>query len=635
VSPLVRFFVILSVVGLSVALIWPNIGQRTIRLYANEQIAPEKREEALVKAEKYIRDHYSLKYKVEKKTGKPLANPKGADETYLSITGKFVQTAFLNEIGRLEGVDPDRVSLEPMWVEENLKAKPFKLGLDLQGGMNLVLEGDFKKLKEMLDRQYPADMIAGLQKQLETEKDEEKKKTVKNKLEEIKSALDFTPQRKKQDVEGALEIMRSRIDARGVSEPMIRMQGEERIEISLPGVANPDQAKKLIASTARVAYHLHDPVGEAGRLTQEANREFPEFLKQVTEFQKQDFMRKLETKLKFPRNLGIYLVYDKRANSRGVNELQPREFMVLDNQPVLTGEAMSRTVYATVDPEKGQNIVSFELTASGTDTFAKVTTENKGKLLAILIDNKIRSAPQINEPILGGRGQISGNFTASEATDLALIIKEGALPVPMTIVEERSVGPTLGQEAIDSGLKAILIGFVLVFAYMLAYYHVSGIIASIALTINLLLMAAVFALMDFTITLPGLAGVVLTMGMAVDSNVIIYERIREELARGKSVKLAVAAGFERATLTIIDSNLTTLIAAVILASKLGVGPIKGFGVTLFVGIVTTLFTALVVTRAIMEWLAYSVEVKSLSIGFGRYRKASKLAAANGAARGKV
>ncbi|HNL10719.1 MAG TPA: SecD/SecF family protein translocase subunit, partial [Turneriella sp.] len=181
------------------------------------------------------------------------------------------------------------------------------------------------------------------------------------------------------------------------------------------------------------------------------------------------------------------------------------------------------------------------------------------------------------------------------------------------------------QEAIDAGLKAIVVGFLLVVLYMVLYYHGSGVIASFALLINLLLVSAIFALMDFTITLPGLAGIVLTMGMAVDSNVIIYERIREELARGKSLKLAVAAGFERATLTIIDSNLTTLIAAVILASKLGVGPIKGFGVTLFVGIVTTLFTALVVTRAIVEWLAYSLEVKSLSIGFGKHRSAQRLA----------
>ncbi|MCS6972288.1 MAG: protein translocase subunit SecD, partial [Leptospiraceae bacterium] len=569
-SPGMRFTLIVISIGLAIALVWPNIGERTIRVYANEALDATKREEALARVEKYVRELYAGRYTATRKTGKPLNNPEAPEEPYLELRGRFVQTAFLNELGRIEGVDPDRILLEPMWVEENLKAKPFKLGLDLQGGMNLVLEGDFKKLEETLRRQYPPEMVENLKKQLETEKDAEKKKSLEAKLAEIERAFDFSPQRKRQDIEGALEIMRSRVDARGVSEPLIRLQGDERIEISLPGVANPDQAKKLISSTARVAYHLHDPTGEAGRLTHEANREFAEYLKQTTEYQRQDFIRRLEAKLKFPKNLGIYVYYDKRPNPRGVNELQPREFMVLENQPVLTGDAMSRNVYATVDPERGQNIVSFELTASGTETFAKITSENKGKLLAILIDNKIRSAPQINEPILGGRGQISGNFTAQEAMDLALIIREGALPVPMTIVEERSVGPTLGQEAIEAGLRAIVIGFALVVGYMVLYYHGAGIIAAVALVVNLLLLAAIFALMDFTITLPGLAGIVLTMGMAVDSNVIIYERIREELRRGKSVKLAVAAGFERATLTIIDSNLTTLIAAVILASKLGV-----------------------------------------------------------------
>jgi preprotein translocase subunit SecD len=634
VSAQVRFFLILFVVGLSIALVWPNIGERHVRLYAQESLSEVERAAALDKAQKYIQSNYAGKYAAEIKTGTPLANPKAPAEKYLSISGKFVQAAFLNEIGRLTGIDSTRVGLEPMWVEENLKAKPFKLGLDLQGGMNLVLEGDFVKLKQILEKQYPKEETEGLRKQVELEADPEKKKTLQNKLEEIQRALDFSPARRKQDVEGAKEILNSRINASGVSEPLIRMQGNEQIEISLPGVANPEQAKRLIASTARVAYHLHDPAGEAGRLTQEANREFAEYVKQETEFKRQEFIHNLEAKLKFPKTLGIYLYYDKRPNARGINEWQPRDFMVLENKPVLTGDAMSRTVYATVDPEKGQNIVSFELTAAGTDTFAKVTSENKGKQLAILIDSKIRSAPQINEPILGGRGQISGNFTGQEATDLALIIKEGALPVPMTIVEERSVGPTLGQEAIDAGVKAILIGFSLVFLYMLLYYHGAGFIASLSLLINLILMAAIFALMDFTITLPGLAGVVLTMGMAVDSNVIIYERIREELARGKSVKLAVAAGFERATLTIIDSNLTTLIAAIILASKLGVGPIKGFGVTLFVGIVTTLFTALIVTRAVIEWLAYGIEVKSLSMGFGKYRKANKLSAGS-IAKGKA
>ncbi|HRP69510.1 MAG TPA: protein translocase subunit SecD, partial [Turneriella sp.] len=412
--------------------------------------------------------------------------------------------------------------------------------------------------------------------------------------------MDLSPEKRKSDMEGVLQILSSRINQTGTSEPLIRLQGNEQIEISLPGVANPDQAKQLIASTARVTYHLHDPNGEEQRYTQLANAEFSEYMKLETDVQRLKFLKTIETKINLPKKFALMVMYGKNPNmTKSGQHLEPESFLVVDKEPVMTGDAMSRNVYEDRNPEDGRIVVSFELTSEGADKFGKITTENQGKLLAIAIDDKIRSAPRIQGPILGGRGQITGDFDVQEARSLAIVIREGALPVPLNIVEERSVGPTLGQAAIDSGLKAISIGFILVFAYMLLYYHGSGFIASVGLLINLLLMAAIFALMDFTITLPGLAGVVLTMGMAVDSNVIIYKRIREELARGKSVKLAVAAGFERATLTIIDANLTTLIAAVILASKLGVGPIKGFGVTLFIGIVTTLFTALIVTRAVM------------------------------------
>ena len=623
-SPQFRFFVILSVIALSVALIWPNIGERTIRVYATENMEPAKREAVLDRVQKYVTDKYAAKYSAAKRTGKPIGNDKGGEEAFVSIKGSFVQTAFLNELSRIEGVDGSRVQLEPLWVEENLKATPFTLGLDLQGGMNLVLEGDFKKVAERMQELYPPDMLAGLKKSLEAEKDPEQKKNIQSKIDSIQQAMNLSPERRKSDMEGVLQILNSRINQTGTSEPLIRLQGNEQIEISLPGVANPAQAKALIASTARVTYHLHDPQGDAGRLTQEANREFAEYLKQDTDFKRAAYLKALEAKLKFPKNLTILVSYGRnRKSHRPGQPMQPDSLLVVEKEPVMTGDSMSRNAYENRSPEDGRIIVEFELTSAGAEKFGKITTENQGKLLAIAIDDKIRSAPRIQSPILGGRGQISGDFDLQEARDLAIVIREGALPVPLNIVEERSVGPSLGQEAIDAGFKAILIGFVLVFAYMLIYYHVSGFVANIALIVNLLLIGALFSLMKFTITLPGLAGIVLTMGMAVDSNVIIYERIREELSRGKSVKLAVAAGFERATLTIIDSNLTTLIAAAILASSLGVGPIKGFGVTLLVGIITTLFTALVVTRAIMEWFAYNLEVKSLSIGFGKFAARTK------------
>ena len=239
--------------------------------------------------------------------------------------------------------------------------------------------------------------------------------------------------------------------------------------------------------------------------------------------------------------------------------------------------------------------------------------------MAIVIDDKIRSAPNIDEPILGGSAQISGGFTPQEAKDLALIIKEGALPVPMNIGQERSIGPTLGKESIQKGVFAILVGLLAVSIFMLIYYNMAGLIANLSLVLNLIIMSAILSLMDFTITLPGLAGVVLTLGMAVDANVIIYERIREELGRGKTYKAAIPQGFERATLTIVDSNLTTVIAAIVL-SQFGIGPIKGFAVTLFIGILSSLFTSLFVTKTILYWFIFDVNLKKIPMGIGIYKR---------------
>ncbi len=620
-----RFMIIGFIIVLSIMLIWPNIGERTVNVYFQEEISEEQRESSLQGLQEYLKRNYGERYSFEKRELKK--DDKSPAETVLSVKGNFIQTAFLNELSRQPGVDGARLQLEPMWVERNLKARPFKLGLDLQGGMNLVLEGDFEKLKEQLERQYPPSLLEELNKQLAAETDPEKKKEIEFKISQVKTAFDFSDERKRMDTEGALEIIRSRIDRTGVSEPLIRLQGADKIEISLPGVASPEQAKKIISSTARVEYRLAEPSagGSSGPFTTAANARFKDYLQLQTEYQRKEFIRKLESEIKLPRQYGIFVYMERtdELDNRSKAGLVPRYFMVLENEVALSGDMMSRNVYANFDPETMQNTVEFELTAAGRERFADITTKNRGRQLAILIDGIVRSAPNINEPITGGRARISGSFSPQEAKDLALIIREGALPVPMKIVEERSVGPTMGQESIERGFKAIIFGLFLVILYMAVYYHVAGLIADISLLLNLLFMAGIFALMDFTITLPGLAGVVLTLGMAVDANVIIFERLREELGRGNSLKKAVDAGFQRATWTILDSNLTTLISAVILSSKLGVGPIKGFGVTLFVGIVTTLFTSLYVGKAIFFWLVFDVNIQSLPLGWGKYRKALK------------
>jgi len=244
----------------------------------------------------------------------------------------------------------------------------------------------------------------------------------------------------------------------------------------------------------------------------------------------------------------------------------------------------------TFDNQNNQTIVTFSLDRVGAKRFAKITTNSVGKRLAIVMDNKIISAPQIREPIVGGNGQISGNFTFQSATDLALLLRSGALPAPLKIVEERSVGPDLGEDSIKAGTKSLIIGFFLVIAYMLFRYRFLGIIADAALIINLILLLGILTILEVTLTLPGIAGIILTVGMAVDANVLIFERIKEEMKTEKSNIHAFDIGYKRAQSAVLDANITTLISAIILFF-LGSGPVKGFAVTLGIGIITTLFSA--------------------------------------------
>ncbi|HQO41119.1 MAG TPA: protein translocase subunit SecD, partial [Spirochaetota bacterium] len=269
---------------------------------------------------------------------------------------------------------------------------------------------------------------------------------------------------------------------------------------------------------------------------------------------------------------------------------------------------------AVVDRDEMQQIVvSFKTTPEGASKFAQATApENKGKRLAIVLDEKVRNAPHINETISSGSGNISGGFSYDEAMTLARIIKEGALPVDLKIVEERTVGPSLGQDSIEAGVKAFAIGLLGIFLFALVYYKLGGLIADIGLIINIIFTLAILSLLGFTITLPGIAGFLLSVAMAVDANVIIYERIKEELRKGKSIRIAIINGFDRAFWTIFDSNLTTLLAAFILF-QYGTGPIRGFAVTLFVGIIVSMFVALYVTRFVYELISLNKKMNKLSL----------------------
>ena len=348
----------------------------------------------------------------------------------------------------------------------------------------------------------------------------------------------------------SIEIVRKRIDDLGTKEPSILQRGDKRILVELPGIKDPERIKALLGKTAKLHF----------RLVSEENNEFG--------------VDKLIS------DSGEELTINKRIIFSGEN--------LIDAQPRL-------------DNQSNQPVVSFKLDRLGAQRFAKTTTSHVGKRLAIVLDDNIISAPQIREPITGGSGIISGSFTFQEATDLALLLRSGALPTPLDIVEERTVGPDLGQDSINSGAISLIIGFFLVIIFMLFKYKYFGLIANFSLIANLLMLVGILTVLEATLTLPGIAGIILTVGMAVDSNVLIFERIKEELKTEKSIIHAFDMGYKRAKITVLDANITTLIAAVILFI-FGSGPIKGFAVTLGIGIITTLYSAYFIARHLTSWI---------------------------------
>ena len=341
----------------------------------------------------------------------------------------------------------------------------------------------------------------------------------------------------------SIEIVRRRIDDVGTKEPTILQRGEKRILVELPGLKDPERIKNLLGKTAQLNFRL---VAD--------NEEFG--------------VEKIKSET------GEDLNISKRVVMSGEN--------LLDAQPNFSNQS-------------NQPTVSFTLDRIGAQKFGRATTDNVGKRLAIVLDNKIISAPSINEPITSGNGVITGNFSFQEATDLALLLRSGALPTPLDVVEERTVGPDLGEDSIRSGIISLITGFILVIIFMFYKYKVFGLIANLALISNLVMLLGVLTILEATLTLPGIAGIILTVGMAVDANVLIFERIKEELKTEKSIIHAFDIGYSKAKMTVLDANITTLIAAIILF-VFGSGPVKGFAITLGIGIITTLFSAYFLAR---------------------------------------
>ena len=471
--------------------------------------------------------------------------------------------------------------------------KRVSLGLDLQGGSYLLLRVDLDVvIKEYLEeistevRKKLRKARIGYSKLGSTETSVSVKIRKKEDFREskdllsnvdLKSDVDFgsngfvkiTPreealeERKSLALQQSIEIVRRRIDETGVREPTIQRQGTDRILVQLPGVDDPDRIKALLGQTAKMVFRLVD------------------LSKSVNE----------AVATKVPSGSELLAPLMESAN-------EPSLYLV-KKRVMVSGEHL---IDAQATFQDGQPVVSFRFDTNGSKRFGKVTSENVNRPFAIILDNKVISAPVIREPILGGSGIISGSFTVKTANDLALLLRAGALPAPLTVLEERTVGPGLGFDSIEAGKLASIIGLCLVIVFMVAAYGLFGIFANFALFFNIVIILGALSALQATLTLPGIAGIVLTIGMAVDANVLIFERIREEVLLGRTPISAIDAGYKRALTTIIDSNLTTLFAAICLYS-FGSGPIKGFAVTLAIGILTSMFTSIMLTRfLIVLWL---------------------------------
>jgi preprotein translocase subunit SecD len=490
---------------------------------------------------------------------------------------------------------PDHVIRQwPSWAQRHIV-----LGLDLQGGSHLLLEVDSAAVRKEQLQAINDDVLrvlrqaripftgravrgGGVEVRITRDTDLD---TALTKLRELSqpvtgfagttgartitvsangSTITLSPtepaitERVRQAVDQSIQIIERRVNELGLVEPTIQREGADRVLVQVPGLQDPSRLKEILGKTAKLDFRMVDV---------------------STSPEQADQARAADSEVLPGEKSGEKYLIEKRVLVSGAD--------LTDAQPGF-------------DQRTNEPVVNFRFNSAGARKFAEVTQANVGKPFAIVLDNKVISAPVIREPILGGSGQISGSFTVQSANDLAILLRAGALPAPLTIIEERTVGPGLGQDSINAGERAAYVGAALVLIFMFVTYGLFGLFANIAVAINVAMIFGVLSLLGATLTLPGIAGIVLTVGIAVDSNVLIYERIREEVRAGRTAINAIDAGFSRALATILDSNITTFIAAAVLF-YIGTGPVRGFAVTLGIGIITTLFTAFTLTRLIVAY----------------------------------
>ncbi len=522
----------------------------------------------------------------------------------ISLIAVFVALSFLY-------LTPTLASKMPSWWGNLLPKDKIHLGLDLQGGTHLVMEVDTQKAIEGSLDLVATDLEDTLNSKTlrfkriaRTGSDKvsvvlyEKgtadtvQKLIKDKYPTYEQSPTFDEggfvaltlrvsekdalDRKDKAVQQALETIRNRIDQFGVSEPTIQREGINHIVVQLPGIKDPQRAIDLIGRTARLDFKMvrEDISPTSGTIPDDA-----ELLKEKT----------------------------VDAATGAVTEIP----IVVQKKSMITGDLLT-DAQVRIDSQFNQPYVGIEFNSLGAKLFDQVTAANVGKRFAIVLDNNIHSAPVIRERISGGSAQISGNFTEKTASDLAIVLRAGALPAPVKIIQNVTVGPSLGQDSINKGLYAGLIGVLLVVVFMAIYYKLSGMIANLGMILNIVYLMGALAALGATLTLPGIAAIVLLVGMSVDSNVIIFERIREELKLGKSPKAALDAGYDKAFLTIMDSHITTLITAAVLF-QFGTGPVKGFAVSLSLGVIINLFTSLIGTKVTFDLFLHKGKVKKMSI----------------------
>ena len=524
----------------------------------------------------------------------------------------------------------------PDWWKKYLAPGGLKLGLDLQGGMHLVLQVDLDKAVENSLDLSASDLKDGLAEQnitavrmssgdphqltftlpntgavdtvnriikedfpnLDITVDAEAGSFPKITLKLTQEEVDFI---KKNAVNQSLEIIRNRIDQFGVAEPVILRQGENEIVVQLPGVKDADRAMDLIGQTAQLEFK---------RVADDAGIDLNQLLAEATssgQWKEGDSRKQLNLALQSRLPQGTEIYFQRIIDNQTKKE--SRVPILLDSPVLMTGE-MVKNAQVRIGGSFNEPYVSLDLTGRGGKLFGTITEKNVGKRLAIVLDEVVRSAPVIREKILGGSAQISGSFSHEEATDLAIVLRVGALPAPVEIIQNLTVGASLGQDSINKGLTSGLFGALMVLVFMVIYYRRSGIIADLALVLNIFFLFAGLAMLGATLTLPGIAGIILSIGMAVDANVLIFERMREEFELGKSVKSGVDAGFNKAFWSIVDSQVTTLITAMALF-LFGTGPIKGFAVTLSLGIIFNLFAVLFCSRLIYDMLYATRTLKEL------------------------